>query len=353
MSITARPFGIMPDEREIIIYALTNQSGMKAEIINYGGIIVSLTSPDRTGKMTDILLGYDSPDDYFKKPHFCALIGRNANRIEGARFTLNGIDYMLSKNQGEYQLHGGIDGFDKKVWDSRILSYGDHKSLELSYFSPDGEEGYPGNLEIRVIYSLTDDNALKIEYFAVSDKDTVVNLTNHAYFNLSGYNSGTILFHELQIDADFYTPVNSACIPTGEILSVKNTPFDFTLPRTIGDGLLNHADNEQIKNGTGYDHNFVLKVSGDKSEEVAQVYDPSSGRIMKVLTTSPGIQFYTGNHLKSTGIGKGGIVHDNWQGLCLETQYFPNSMKYRHFPSPVLKAGKPFHHTTVYQFSAK
>ena len=353
MHITTKTYGTLPDGREISMYTLTNKNGMKAEIINYGGIIVSLTTPDRVGNMSDIILGFDNLEGYIKKANFSSLVGRHANRIEGAKFTLDGVEYQLSKNEADNQLHGGLNGFDKKVWDARILAEGDNECLELSCFSPDGEEGYPGNLEVRVFYYLTDENALGIDYFAVSDKITVVNLTNHAYFNLSGYNSGTILSHQLQLNADFYTPVNSECITTGEILSVKNTPFDFTQPKAIGDGLINHANDEQMKNGTGYDHNFALKVAGFAPEEAAQVYDPASGRLMKVLTTSPGIQLYTANHLKGTGVGKGGMVLDKWQGLCLETQYFPNSLKYPHFPSPVLKAGEPYHHTTIYQFSTK
>jgi aldose 1-epimerase len=353
MKIVSKPFGTMPNGNEITLYTLSNKNGLKAEIINLGGIVVSLTVPDRDGKMADILLGYDNLSDYIKNPPFFgAIIGRHANRLEGASFTINGKEYKLNKNEGNNQLHGGIKGFDKAVWDVRILPDGDNGSLELSHFSPDGDEEYPGNLEVRVIYSLTDDNALVIKYFAVSDKDTVVNLTNHAYFNLSGCSAGTILNHELKINADFYTPIDTASLPTGEVLSVKNTPFDFTNLRTVGEGLHN-TDNEQIKNGSGYDHNFVLNVSGKKPEEAAEVYDPQSGRIMKVYTTKPGVQLYTGNFLNDAGIGKGGTKYVSRQALCLETQFFPNSMKHRHFPSPVLHAGQTYHHTTIYQFTIK
>lgn len=354
MPITNSYYGTAPEGEEVLLYTLTNRHGLKAEVITFGGILVSLTAPDREGKMADIILGYDKLEDYLKNPPFFgAIIGRFANRLEGAHFTLNDTHYQLNRNEGNNQLHGGIKGFDKRVWDSRILSDSEGERLELSRFSPDGEEEYPGNLEVRVVYSLTDDNALEIKYYAVSDKDTIINLTNHAYFNLAGYDSGKILNHELKIHADFYTPVSPECIPTGEILSVKNTPFDFTEFKPIGDGLTNHSENVQMKNGTGYDHNFVLKVSGDKPEEIAQVYDPRSGRLLKVLTTKPGVQFYSGNHLKSAGEGKGGKVYDKWDGLCLETQYFPNSMEHRHFPTPVLKAGQTYHHTTIYQLTTK
>lgn len=354
MQISTRNFGTMPGGEKITLYALTNNNGMKAEIMNYGGVIVSLTAPDRDGKMGDVVLGYDCLEDYLdRSPYFGAIVGRHANRLEGARFTLNGITYELNKNEGNNQLHGGIKNFSHSVWDARILSDGESSSLELSLFSPDGEENYPGNLEVRVIYRLTDENALEIEYYGASDKDTILNMTNHAYFNLSGHGSGTILDHELMLNAHFYTPINSGCIPTGEIRSVKNTPFDFTSPKRIGDGLAAYADDEQIKNGFGYDHNFVLNISGDMAEEFGQVYDPGSGRFMRVFTTMPGVQFYTGNHLKSAGRGKGGALYDARCGLCLETQYFPNSMKYRYFPSPVLRAGQTYHQKTIYQFAVR
>jgi len=352
MSITSKPFGNMPDGTGITLYTLTNKNGLKAEIINYGGTVVSLYVPDKNGNMADVVLGYDNLQDYLdRSPFFGCLIGRYANRLEGASFELNGITYILNKNEGNNQLHGGIKGFDKKVWDARILP---GNALELSLFSPDMDENYPGNLEARVIYRLTDENALEIEYYAAADKDTIVNLTNHSYFNLSGHDSGPVLDHELKIDADFYTPINSECLPTGEILSIKNTPFDFTQFKRIGDGLSDSYDNEQMKFGSGYDHNFVLRTpAGNAPREIAQLYDPKSGRLMTVLTTKPGVQFYSGNHVKGAGKGKNGVIYDKWHGLCLETQYFPNSMKYSHFPSPVLKAGQTYHHVTVYKFGTK
>ncbi len=354
MSITTAPFGIMPDGKEISLYTLINSNGLKAEIINYGGVLVSLTAPDREGRMADIVLGYDNLEDYLERsPFFGALVGRYANRLEGACFTINGVTYELDKNEGDNQLHGGLKGFARSVWDARILSEGENESLELSLFSPDGDEHYPGNLEVRVIYRLTDTNALEIDYYGVSDKDTVLNLTNHAYFNLSGHDSGTILDHELMLDADFYTPIDNKSIPTGEILSVKRTPMDFTQPKRVGEGLLNLDQDEQMRNGSGYDHNWVLKTTGNGPEKIGELYDAKSGRLMTIMTTKPGVQFYSGNFLSSAGTGKGGVVYDKWHGLCLETQYFPNSMKHLHFPSPILKAGKTYHHTTIYQFSTK
>ncbi len=354
MPIGTRYYGTTPDGQEVFLYTLTNNNGLKAEIINYGGIITSLTVPDREGNISDIVLGYDRLEDYLENPpYFGAIIGRFANRLEEACFSLNNITYQLNRNKGRHQLHGGLEGFHKKVWDARILEDGEDQKLELSRFSPEGEEEYPGNLEVRVIYSLTHDNVLDINYYAVSDRDTIVNLTNHAYFNLSGHASGTILNHELLLHADFYTPITEETIPTGEILSVKNTPFDFTEFRRIGEGLLKYADDPQIQNGSGFDHNFVLKVRGKKPEEIAQVYDPHSGRLMRVFTTMPGVQFYSGNFLKTAGEGKEGKVYDKWDGMCLETQYFPNSMKHCHFPSPVLRAGQTYHHITQYQFDIR
>lgn len=354
MGIISKPFGVLPNGTMITLYTLTNDNGIKAGIIDYGGIIVSLFVPDRNRKSDDVVLGYDNIEDYLhRSPFFGALVGRHANRIERASFILNGIKYDLSVNEGKNQLHGGLSGFDKKVWDSRIISKNGQECLELSLFSPDGDEGYPGNLEVRVIYSLTDSNSLEIDYYGASDKDTVLNMTNHAYFNLSGHNSGTILNHYLKINADFYTPINNELMPTGEIHRVKNTPFDFTELRPIGEFLRDFTDNEQMINGAGYDHNFVLRSDGTPTKECCELYDPKSGRLMTCYTTKPGVQLYTGNFLKSAGSGKGGTLYDKWHGLCLETQYFPNSMKYGHFPSSVLMAGETYHHLTVYKFSIR
>ncbi|HHW22245.1 MAG TPA: galactose mutarotase [Clostridiaceae bacterium] len=355
MGIKFKPFGVLSDQTAITLYTLENKNGLRADIMDYGGIIVSLYVPDRDGKTDDITLGYDTIEDYLdRSPYFGALVGRHANRIEQASFILNGVRYELNSNEGKNHIHGGISGFDKKVWDSRIIEKNGYECLELSLFSPDGEEGYPGNLEVRVIYSLTDDNSLEIEYYSAADKDTVLNMTNHAYFNLSGHDSGTILDHCLKINADFYTPINKELLPTGEILSVKNTPFDFTESRPIGDGLRDFSGNEQMMNGSGYDHNFVLRgFRGEELKECCELYDPKSGRVMTCLTTKPGVQFYSGNFLDSAGVGKGGHKYEKWHGLCLETQYFPNSMKHGHFPSPILRAGQTYHHLTIYRFSTR
>ena len=353
MSITARFYANTPDGKEVTLFTLENSKGMKAEIINYGGTIVSLYVPDKDGKLADVTLGYDNLKGYLEDDgtYFGALIGRHANRIEKAEFELNGVVYKLAKNDGENNLHGGIKGFDKQVWDAEIIDWEGKEGLQLTYFSKDGEENFPGNLKVKVVYVLSEDNGLEIHYYAVSDKDTVVNLTNHAYFNLSGHDAGSISGHELMINADQFTPINNEGIPTGEIRDVKGTPMDFTKLSPIGPGF--DSDDEQIINGKGYDHNWVLKVSGKEPEKAAELYDPASGRVMEVFTTKPGIQFYSGNFLKGSGVGKGGAVYNKRSALCLETQYFPNAMKHKHFPSPILKAGQEYKHTTIYKFSAR
>lgn len=351
MSITKKPFGKIGD-KDIHLYTLENGNGLKAEIINYGGIIVSLYTPDRNGNLADITLGFDNLEDYVQRnPFFGAIIGRHANRLEDASFTLNGVFYQLNRNEGRNQLHGGLEGFDKKIWEAEITKEDGQESLRLRYISPDMEENYPGNLDVTVTYTLNDNNELVIDYRAVSDKDTVVNLTNHAYFNLSGHDSGTIHHHQLMINAKRFTPISDEWLPTGEIREVAGTPFDFTEMRTIGKGLQECTDDEQMRYGSGYDHNFVLDVSGKAPEKAAELYDPSTGRFMEVYTTKPGVQFYTGNHLDVKG--KGSAVYRKHSGLCLETQYFPNSMKHRHFPSPILRAGETYHHVTIYKFGAR
>ncbi|MGE5614614.1 MAG: aldose epimerase family protein [Bacillota bacterium] len=351
MSIEKSLFGKMQDGTEINLYTLKNKNNMSVGIINYGGIIVYINVPDRNGHIDDVNLGYDNLESYIKKgQYFGAIIGRHANRIENAEFEINGKTYRLAKNDGKNHLHGGNRGFDKVVWQAGIVDYEGAQSLELKYLSPDGEENYPGNLDVKVLYTLTDDNAIRIDYFAVSDKDTVVNLTNHAYFNLSGHGSGDILDHQVMIDADYFTVINDECIPTGEIRDVANTPMDLRTLKTIRDGIT--SNDGQIACGRGYDHNWVLKVTGNKPEKAAEVYDPKTGRVMEVFTTKPGLQFYSGNFMEHT-IGKGGSVYDYRGALCLETQYFPNGTKHKHFPSPFLKAGEEYRHTTIYKFSAR
>lgn len=352
MSITSKLYGKTPDGTEVHIYTLRNSNGMVSEITNYGGIVVSLLVPDRNDKYDDVTLGYEKLDGYLKQgPYFGAIIGRVANRIENSKFEINGIEYSVYKNEGENHLHGGLKGFDKVVWQAEIIKQDQDECLQLTYRSKDGEENYPGNLDVKVIYTLTDDNALKIDYYAVSDKDTIVNLTNHAYFNLSGHAAGNILKHSLMINADKFTAINEQCLPTGEIRDVKGTPMDFTKLTLIGTGL--SIEDEQIACGKGYDHNWVLNVNGKSPEKAAELYEADSGRLMEVYTTKPGVQFYSGNFLDGSEVGKDGAVYEKWSGLCLETQYFPNGLKYKHFPSPLLKAGEQYNHTTIYKFLTK
>lgn len=349
MTITREFYGKTLDGKDAEIFTLSNSNGMVAKISNFGGVLVSLVVPDKSGKLDDVVLGYDRLEGYLRKgPFFGAIIGRHANRIENSSFEINGIEYKITKNEGENQLHGGLVGFDKVLWQAEIITKEKEEALELSYVSKDGEEGYPGNLQVKVIYTLTEDNALKIDYFAVSDKDTVVNLTNHSYFNLSGHASGNILKHQVMINADRFTVANKESLPTGEIKDVKGTPMDFTKLTAVEDGI--HSEYEQIIYGHGYDHNWILNVSGEKPKKAAEVFDPASGRVMEVYTNKPGVQFYTGNYVGESEYCKDGVVYDKHSGLCLETQYFPNSLKHKHFPSPILKAGEQYNYTTIYKF---
>ncbi len=343
-------FGKMPDGQVIDLYTLTNRNGMEVTITNYGGRVVSLLAPDRAGKVADIVLGFDDLGGYLRdNPYFGALVGRYANRIANGKFKLDGVEYHVPRNDGPNALHGGIRGFDKRVWTAHDTSK-ENPSLELSYLSKDGEEGYPGNLSVKVVYTLTDGNELEIDYTATADKDTVLNLTNHSYFNLAGQGNGDILKHQLMINADRFTPINSALIPTGELRPVDGTPFDFSKPTAIG-ARISNAD-EQLKFGKGYDHNFVLKRQGEGLVVAARVTDPESGRVMEVLTTQPGVQLYTGNFLDGTIHGKGGRVYGYRSALCLETQHFPNSPNQPNFPPTELKPGQVFHETTIYKLSA-
>jgi len=352
MGITKKHYGKLKDGNNVDIFVLNNSHGMVAEITNYGGIIVSLLVPDKLGDTVDVALGHDNLEGYLENaPYFGAIIGRNSNRIENACFEINGKTYDVSKNSGEHQLHGGFVGFDKVLWNAEIINMKKNsESLKLTYYSIDGEEGFPGNLEVSVIYTITEENALVIEYHAVSDKDTVINLTNHSYFNLSGHASGTICTHKVSINADKFTVGNDQIIPNGEIKSVKGTPMDLTELTTIENGL--KSDYDQIVKAGGYDHNWVLKVSGIKPELAASVFDEKSRRMMEVYTTSPGIQLYTGNFLGGAGY-KQGATYERHSGLCLETQYFPNSLKHKHFPSPIFKAGEEYKHVTIYKFKNK
>jgi aldose 1-epimerase len=324
---------------------------MEAKITNYGGIVVSLKVPDRKGNLEDVVLGFDSLDGYLKgHPYFGAIIGRYGNRIGKARFTLNGVEYKLAVNNGENSLHGGTRGFDKAVWSAKEVKINDGVGLELSYLSKDGEEGYPGNLSVRAVYALTNKNELKVDYFATTDKDTVLNLTNHSYFNLAGQGNGDILNHQVMIKADRFTPVDSGLIPTGELRGVKGTPFDFTQLTAIGARV--NQDDEQLKLGRGYDHNWVLNGNMGTLRQAVMVTEPTTGRVMEVWTTEPGVQFYIGNFLDGSLTGKGGKVYKHRYGLCFETQHFPDSPNKPGFPSSVLKKGARYQSSTIYKFSA-
>jgi aldose 1-epimerase len=337
-------FGQTPDGTPVDIYTLANGK-LEARIMTYGGIVVSLRVPDRRGTMDDVVLGYDSLDKYIanNSPHFGALIGRYGNRIAHGKFTLDGKTYLLPKNDGDNTLHGGPHGFDTVVWKGKAIQNG----VEMTYVSPDGDQGFPGILTTVVRYTL-EGSGLRIEYSATTDRDTVVNLTNHSYFNLAGQSNGDILKHQLQINGSRFTPVDSTLIPTGELRPVAKTPFDFHTPHAIGERI--NADDEQIRYGRGYDHNWVLDSEGSKLAEAAEAYDPSSGRTLKVLTTQPGLQFYSGNFLDGSITGKGGRGYGKRYGFCLETQHFPDSPNHPNFPSTELKPGENYHSMTVFEF---
>lgn len=342
------PFGKVADGTPVELFTLKNDSGMIVKITNYGGIIVSIMVPDKNGKLGDVVLGYDQLDGYVKNnPYFGSLVGRYGNRIAQGKFSLEGHTFSLAQNNNGNHLHGGIKGFDKVVWKAQPFTGAAGAGVKLTYLSKDGEEGYPGNLSTTVVYILTPQNELKIEYLATTDKTTVVNLTNHSYFNLSG--SGTILDHVVQIFADRTTPVDKGLIPTGEIKSVKGTPLDFTTPHAIGARI--QSKDQQMVFGGGYDHNFVLNSEGGKLALAAKVFCPASGRLMEVSSTEPGIQFYSGNFLDGTIKGKGGQVYKQRSGLCLETQHFPDSPNKLQFPSTILKPGQRYQTTTIIKFS--
>ena len=342
-------FGKTEDGQPVDLYILTNKNGVEAAITNYGGTVVSLKVPDRNGKLEDVVLGYDTLDGYATgKAYIGATVGRYANRIAHATFTLDGTTYTLAKNDGDNHLHGG---FNKRVWTAKDVSTSAGHALELTYLSKDGEENFPGNLSVKVVYTLTDQNELRIDYSATTDKDTVINLTNHAYFNLAGQGNGDILQQQIMIRGDRFTPIDATSIPTGELRSVKGTPFDFTSATAIGARI--DEDDPQLKLGRGYDHNWVLNSGTTGSLALAaEAYDPHSGRVLEVLTTEPGIQLYTGNFLDGIR-GKDGKVYNRRYAFCLETQHFPDSPNKPNFPSAVLKAGRQFQSTTVYKFSTK
>lgn len=333
------------------LYTLTNKNGLEAQITTYGGAVVALRVPDKNGTRADVVLGYDKLPDYFNSPPYIGtIIGRYANRIAHGRFKLNGVAYQLAvNNKGLHHLHGGNIGFDKILWPARRIATADGAAVELTYHSSDGEEGYPGNLAVRVVYTLTHDNALRIDYFAETDQDTLVNLTNHSYFNLAG--QGDILGHLLRLDADRFTPVDATAIPTGELRDVAGTPFDFTRLTAIGARL--GANDEQLSFGQGYDHNFALNGPCGELRQVAEVVEPVSGRRMEVWTTEPGVQLYTGNYLDGSRTGKGGQPFHRYAGFCLETQHFPDSPNQPQFPTTVLRRGEKYRTTTIYRFSTQ
>jgi aldose 1-epimerase len=344
--VTSEPFGKLPDGTAVELYTLKNPA-LEARILTYGGILVSLKTPDRHGQSADVVLGFDSLAPYTTNPaYFGAVVGRYANRIAHARFSLDGKPYSLFKNDGDGTLHGGKRGFDKVVWKARRIDNG----VELTYVSPDGEEGYPGTLTTILQYTLTG-NALRIEAAATTDKPTVVNLSYHSYFNLAGQGRGDILHHELKINASRYTPVDATLIPTGELASVAGTPFDFRKPTAVGARI--GDDNEQLKRGRGYDHNWVLDAPPGELATAAEVFEPSTGRVLEVLTDQPGLQFYTGNFLDGSLTGKEGRVYQKRYALCLETQHFPDSPNHASFPSTELRPGQRYHTVTIYQFSTR
>jgi aldose 1-epimerase len=351
-TITRSEFGKTKDGTPVQLYTLTNAQGMKATISNYGGTITTLRVPDRNGKVADVVLGFDSIDGYLTRhPYFGCIVGRYANRIAKGTFTLEGKKYTLAKNNGENHLHGGLKGFDAQVWQAEEIKTDRGPALKLTYTSPDGEEGYPGTMKAAVTYTLTAENELRIDYHAATDKPTVLNLTNHSYFNLAGQGSGDILQHEVLLNADRFTPVDSTLIPTGELRPVAGTPMDFRASTPIGKRI--DADDEQIRYGKGYDHNWVLNKKPDELALAARVYEPTSGRVLEVLTTEPGVQLYCGNFLDGTVVGKGGKAYKHRYGFCLETQHFPDSPNQPNFPSTVLRPGQEFKSTTVFKFSAR
>lgn len=350
--IEKKLFGTMPTGEKIYVYTLKNDSGMQVKIINFGAIVNSITAPDKNGVFADVSTGYDSLDGYINdKSYFGAIVGRYGNRIGKGKFTLDGEEYQLTINDGENHLHGGLKGFDKVIWDAEPSVTDSTQALKLTYHSADGEQGYPGNLTLEVVYTLDNDNELSIDYKATTDKPTIINPTHHSYFNLTGDFKNTILNHKLMLDADYFTPVDKGLITTGELLPVENTPMDFRRPTAIGDRI--DADFEQLIFGKGYDHNWVLNNFDGSVRKAASLYDESSGRYMEVWTDQPGIQFYSGNFLDGTAIGKNGVTYNHRTGLCLETQHYPDSPNKPEFPSVVLKPGGTYTQTTVYKFMVK
>ena len=346
-SVDKSDFGALPDGTAVQLYTLTNSHGMTAKVMTYGAILVSLTAPDKDGKFADVTLGYDTLDGYVTgTSYFGATVGRVANRIAKGKFTLDGKDYTLAVNNGPNSLHGGLKGFDKVIWTAEPQA--GKAAVKFTYTSADGEENYPGTLNVAVTYTLTDDNAIQIDYAATTDKDTPINLTNHSYFNLAG--GGEVLNHKIMINANKYTPTDDTLIPTGELKNVKGTPFDFTKAHAIGAHLTELPGTPQ-----GYDQNFVLNKSRNAKTPTlaARVSEPTTGRVLEMYTTEPGVQFYTGNFLDGAAKGKGGVMYAIHTAFCLEAQHYPDSINHPQFPSVVLKPGQTYRQTTIYKFSAK
>ncbi len=342
-------WGKTPDGTDVELFTLTNKHGVFAKVTNYGAILTELHVPDRTGKMGDVVLGFDNLDSYTKDPpppYFGATVGRVANRVAKGKFTLDGKEYTLAVNNGPSSLHGGIKGFDKKVWKAVIVKSAEGPSVKFEYHSPDGEEGYPGAVDVTVEYTLTNKNSIQLDYTAKTDKATPINLTNHSYFNLSG--GGDVLGYDMMINADHYTPVDDTLIPTGKIDVVKGTPLDFTFSHPIGEHM-----KEVAGDPNGYDHNYIINGGGKALTLAATVHDPNSGRVLEMYTTEPGVQFYTGNFLDGTITGKGGVVYAIHDAFCLEAQHYPDSINHPNFPTVVLKPGQTYRQKTEYVFSTK
>lgn len=351
-TINESPFGNLPDGSAVTLYTFKNTNGVEMKVINYGGYITSLRTPDKSGVMEDVVLGYDSLSGYLKAPSFFGcIVGRYGNRIAKGQFKLDDKTYTLVKNNGQNHLHGGTKGFDKVMWEATPSTSADGASLKLTYLSKDMEEGYPGNLQVTVVYTLTNDNEVKIQYEATTDKKTVINLTNHSYFNLSGNTKRNILDHKLSIAASKFLPVDATLIPTGELKDVKGTPFDFTSPEVIGKRI--NDNDPQIKAGIGYDHCWIFDKTPGAMELAATVYDSISGRYMEMFTTEPATQFYSGNFLDGKVTGKFNTVYQQRYGLCLETQHYPDSPNQPKFPSVVLNPGDIYKTQTIYKFSTK
>ena len=346
LRVEKQPYGKLPDGREVDLYTLTNAAGMRVKLITFGALTVGVEVPDRDGKLTDVTLGYPTLEGWLDNPnYFGATVGRYANRIAKGNFSLDGSTYTLATNNGENHLHGGIKGFHKVLWDAQPVETGDAVGVRFTYLSKDGEEGYPGNLKVAALYSLTRDNEFKAEFSATTDKPTIVNLAHHSYWNLAGPAAGDILDHVLTINADRYTPVDAGLIPTGELAAVKGTPLDFTTPTPIGKRI--------VQLDGGYDHNFVLNQGDEALTLAARVADPKSGRVMEIHTDQPGMQFYSGNFLDGSVTGKGGVVYGKHFGLCLETQHFPDSPNKPNFPTVVLRPGETYRHTMVHKFTTQ